>query len=268
MARKRFKVSKRMLFTWCVLSGFIFLITPQSFTNGFQFAFARIFRGPLGIGRNISLSARTVNTGPDVVSRREYNKLQNHLSNVIAQRDQERLRVEKLLKLNNKPVWSNAKCVLADVITININNKKNELIINCGSADGLAKGQYVVGDNSIIGRIWEVSSHTALVKLITDPGSSIPVKIGNTGSNMLMRGTGTTAKIQPLKMDSKIGATGAEVFVLKDPKFLAASMKTGEVTKCGKDESNPLLWDIRVKPVCDIEKLADVAVIVTNWQEK
>ncbi|MHC4735435.1 MAG: hypothetical protein ACYTDW_13395, partial [Planctomycetota bacterium] len=52
-------LSRPMLFTWLMLTGLILLFAPQNLTNDLQFAFARIFRWPLTIGKNISLYART-----------------------------------------------------------------------------------------------------------------------------------------------------------------------------------------------------------------
>jgi hypothetical protein len=39
---------------------------------------------------------------------------------------------------------------------------------------------------------------------------------------------------------------------------------TGTVAQCKSNDENPVLWDITVKPACDIEKITDVAVIVMN----
>ncbi len=116
MARKQIRVSRRMLFTWFMLAGFIFLFAPQNLTNKFQLAFARIFRWPLSIGRSISLVAHTQQPLTDVVSRREYNKLQNHLANLTEQLYQEHQKVENLSGLRDRLPLKGAKIVLADVI--------------------------------------------------------------------------------------------------------------------------------------------------------
>ncbi|MFC1781603.1 hypothetical protein ACFLZ8_05020, partial [Planctomycetota bacterium] len=57
-------VSRRMLFTWLMLAGFILFLAPQNLTNKFQFAFASVFRVPLKIGNSYSLS-RTVQQNID-----------------------------------------------------------------------------------------------------------------------------------------------------------------------------------------------------------
>ena len=130
MAGKQIKVSRRMLFTWFMLAGLIFLFSPQRFTNKFQFAFARIFSWPLTVGRTLSNSPHTEYVPDDVVSRSKYNKLQNHLANVTQWLDQERQKVQKLSAMRDRPVWKGVGLILADVITASIDSLHSELIIN------------------------------------------------------------------------------------------------------------------------------------------
>lgn len=262
MARNKIRVSRRMLFAWFMLASLILLLAPQSLTNNFQFAFARIFSWPLSIGRSISLSVRTQYQLEDVVGRREYDKLQNHLTNVILQRDQEHERAEKLSGMRNRGIWQGASIVPADVATVSIDGSGCELIINRGKNDGLAKDQYVCGGNSIIGVVSDVSSRMARVKLFSDPLSVMKVNIAQLKVDMLMQGAGGgLAVIRMAKYEVKIGDN---VYAAKKPAFLDAPMIAGKVTRCERNDENPLLWDITVAPACDIEKLNDVAVIIMN----
>ena len=168
MARKRIKVSGRMLFTWFTLGGLILLFAPGNLTNKFQFTFARVFHWPLSVSKSISLSVRAKQSPTDVISRSKYNKLQNRLANVTQWLHQERQKVEKLTGLRDRSVWKGVKFVLADVITSS-DRTHNRLIINRGRSDGLAKGQFVLGNDSIIGTISDVDSRIAQVNLVTDP---------------------------------------------------------------------------------------------------
>ena len=264
MARKQNRVTGRMLFTWFVLAGFIFLFAPQNLTNKFQLAFTHIFRWPLNIGRSISLFAHTQQpiTDTAVVSRREYNKLQNHLANLTEQLYQEHQKVEILSGLRDRLPLKAAKLVLADIIREFMDGLHSEFTINRGENDGLTKGQFVLGDNSIIGTISYVFSHTAQVKLVTDSTSKIAVKIAKL--NRVMQGSGNnSAKVQLLSIKHKV-KIGDVVYAGKKPGFLDVPMIIGTVAQCKRDDENPSLWDITVKPACDIKKLNSVAVIIMN----
>ena len=265
MARKQIRISRKMLFAWFTMVGLIFLFSPQNLTSKFQFAFARIFRFPLSIGKNISLSSHTEQPIGDVVSRREYNKLQNHLVYLTEELLQKQKKIEALSGLRDRlSTLEGANVLPADVIKTSIDGLHSEFIINRGDDDGISKEQFVLGDNSIIGRISDVSARTSKVKLITDPGLNLAVKITGLDVDMLMRGNGNNfAKIKLQKIKSKI-KTGDVVSVQKTRGFLGAAMKVGTVTECTRDDDNPLLWDITVEPACNLETLNDVAVIIMN----
>ena len=263
MAWKHITVSRRMLFIWCMLAGFIVLLSPQNLTNKFQFAFTRIFRWPLSIGRNISLSASTRESlrDNDMVSREEYERLLNHIANITQQRDDAQRTIQKLSKMHNTPAWERASFVLADVITVSVDNLRGELIINRGKEDGLEKNQFVLADNSIIGTISDVGTRTARVKLFTDPASITAVRIDN--SDQLMKGSGSNqAKVKMLKNKVRIGT---KIMASKRPGFLDTPMIIGKVVRCEHNDQ-PLLWDITVEPVCN-KKIESVHVIVMNPPE-
>lgn len=253
-----------MLFTWFMLAGLIFLFAPQGVTNKFQFTFARVFRWPLSIGRNISLSARTQQLPPGTISRRE-SQYSNYIADLEEQLRQKQRTVEKLSGLRNRfYALEGARLMIADVTLSTIDSSRSELMINRGKDDGLAEGQYVLGDNSIVGIVSSVDSRQALVKLFTDPVSNIPVKIGQLEIAAVARGTGNnSAKIRMIPTRHKI-RKGETVYALKKPGLLDCSMTIGTVAQCKKDDGEPLLWDITVEPACDIVSLTDVAVIIMN----
>jgi cell shape-determining protein MreC len=179
---------------------------------------------------------------------------------------EERQKVKKLSGIHDRRPLEGANLMFADVITGSINSSRDELIINRGEYDGLKKDQFVLGDNSIIGTISDLSPRTAKVRLTTSPTSRIPVRIAGVDTDRMMQGaSGDSAKILMLPIKHKV-KVGNIVSACKKPGFLAAPMIVGTVAQRKKDDENPLLWDITVTPACEIEKLSDVAVIIMNPQ--
>jgi rod shape-determining protein MreC len=264
-SEKRFGfISEQMLFTWLTLAGFILLFMPQKLTNKFHFTFARVFHLPLSLGRNVSLSTGIQDPVMQVVSRGVYDRLQNHLVNVTEQLYQEHQIVEVLSGLRSRFALEGANLVYADVIKASIGIDKCELFINRGENDSLAGGQFVLSDNSIVGTISDVSPRTARVKLFTDPTSKIAIKVGSINTERLIHGSGRdTAKVPLLSIKENV-KVGDEVMALKKPGFLGAPVIIGKVTQCSRDDQNPSLWDITVRPVCDMEKLSSISVIIMN----
>ena len=266
MARKQTKVSRRMLFTWFTLTGLIFLFAPQNLTSKFQLAFVHVFRWPLTVGGNLVMTAQTQQPLAGAASRRERQYL-NYIANLEETLAQERKKLKTLSGLYNTYVWEGTDYALADVIPVNVEGSRNELTIDCRKTAGLAEGQFVLGDESIIGTISDVFPQIskAKVKLVTDPTSSIPVRVA--GLRSIMKGSGNnSAKIERVKVE-KIIEVGENVFALKKPGFLDAPMIVGKVSGCNRNQKYPSLWDITVVPACDIKKLEDVAVIIMNPQK-
>jgi len=245
-----------------MLAGLILLFAPQNLTSKFQFAFARIFSWPLRVGRSFSLSA-THSSLPNVSGNKAYN---NHIANLEKWLDRERRKVEYLSGLRQHYPLKNAKLMYANVTTAS-GSSQSDFFINCGTKHGLAKGQFVLADNSIIGTIYEVSSHSAQVKLITNPQSQMAVEIDRLNVRRVMRGNGNkSAKIEMVAAKHEI-KTGSKVYAAPKVGFLDDPIIVGEIMRCRRDDENPSLWDITVEPVCDIETLYHVAVIIMNPQK-
>jgi rod shape-determining protein MreC len=248
-----------------MLAGLIVFFAPENVTNRFQFAFARIFRWPLSITRSVSLFAPVEQPLTDVVNPRELYKLRNHVVNLQEELRQEHQKTETLAGYRDRFAWQGVKFVLASVITASLDRLHSELIINRGLDDGLAKDQFVLGENSVIGTVTDVDARTARVRLFTDPSSKIAVKIGKLDVVRMMQGSGSNlAKVQMIKHKVKIGT---DVIADKKPGYLPVPMIIGKVAQCKWNAQSPLLWDLTVKYACDIEQLNDVAVIIMNPKE-
>ena len=155
-----------------------------------------------------------------------------------------------------------AKLMPADKMTVTISDTQAEMIINRGTDEGLASNQFVIADNSIIGTVSEVDTHTARIRLFTDPDSDTVVRIGN--SDRIMKGCGNNqAKVKMLKNDLRIGI---RIMASKRPGFLDTPMTIGKVVRCEHNDQ-PLLWDITVEPVCNIKESDSIHVIVMNPSE-
>ncbi|MHC4498363.1 MAG: rod shape-determining protein MreC [Planctomycetota bacterium] len=280
MARKQIKVPDRILFGWFMLASLIIFFTPEKWTNKLQSSFARVLRQPLSVGRKAALSRWIQTPSSELVSRSRYNLLRNDLANLKEWLSLERQKVETLSGLRERSVWKGVDFMICDVITASVSASQSKLVINRGKNDGLAEGQFALGNRSIIGTICKVDSRTAQVRLITDPASRIAVKIAESSDlsgyhevvsqssvGTIMEGNGNnSAKVRLLPTKHKV-KLGNVVYAEKKPGFLDTPMIVGTVAQYSRDNENPLLWDILVEPACDIETLHEVVVIIMNPQK-
>lgn len=265
-----------MLFTWGMIAGLVFLFAvPQRTSNRMQLAYARVFRWPLAAGHGLTLASRSTALPKDVTAK-EYEALladrqllQNKVANLEAAVQDVTRRNEQLTKLRAKPGWENMAFQEARIIPV-----ADQTIINRGTEHGVADGQFVMSLSarggvdesvSIIGTVSAVDVKTAKIRLIADKGSRIFVGIGNLTVRGIMEGQGNhTAKVSMISKEYQI-VKGDPVYAQKQP-GLDVPVIAGRVVSCQVDPETPLLWDIRVEPVCDVTGLSDVAVVVSAAQ--
>ena len=64
----------------------------------------------------------------------------------------------------------------------------NMLVVNSGEKNGIRKGQVVISDLGVIGRISEVSSRSSRIRLLSDINSRVPVLIENNRTRAIVAG--------------------------------------------------------------------------------
>jgi cell shape-determining protein MreC len=268
MTQRWTRVSKRMLFTWCLLGGLIFMFAPSSLTSKLQLAYTYV-RWPLVAGRGPSLASGIVsplqavrNTGTEKAAT-ERQRLMNHISNLEAQLKEAHQEIDQLSSVRAVPQWERMTFLRADVTLLSQN--QDVLFINRGKKDGIAAGQYVMGDLSIIGIVSNVWTRTAKIRLMTDQNSQIPVTIGEL--DRVMKGSpGNVAKVQLVPASYTV-TKGTKVYARKTPGLLDVPIVAAEVKESRIDPEDPSVLKITVQPVCEIPALTSVVVIMSAPQQ-
>lgn len=80
--------------------------------------------------------------------------------------------------------------ILADVIGRDPNPLFQSIIINKGFDDGVRIGMPVDSPRGMVGQVFRVNAHSALILLVTDTSSSIPARLSNSRSVGLVHGGG------------------------------------------------------------------------------
>jgi rod shape-determining protein MreC len=78
--------------------------------------------------------------------------------------------------------------ITARVIASSAGGYVRSVMVDAGTAQGLARGQAAISDQGLVGRLTEVGGRAARVLLITDLNSRIPVVVGNARANAVLAG--------------------------------------------------------------------------------
>lgn len=99
---------------------------------------------------------------------------------------QEAERLQQLLKLKDQ---YQAEGIGAHVTGVSGNAWNQTITIGVGSEDGVNAGQTVLGANGVVGQVDSTNLYSSTVRLLTDPNSGVAVKILNTNSDCILRGS-------------------------------------------------------------------------------
>lgn len=267
MARKN-SVSKKILFTALLLAALLTLVLRQKYTKGLNFLFIKVFNPILNIPSDIDTGFVQADiSSKDTPDRAAYDKLRTDYDNLLALLREEHERYETLSRIRSQlPGNDSAGIVIAKIRRVLAKGLHYQFVINKGQSDNLKAGQYVLGQNCIIGTVSQTSPDWSIIDLLTDSKHSIEIGIYNKENKkyILGRMTGTgkgSGRIGLVPTEYEI-RPNAPVYAMARNGFLEDPVVIGEISKIETSEKDPLLWDIEVKPIIDIGKLTEVAVIV------
>ncbi len=275
MVRKKANLSKRTLLGALFIAAVFLLLLRREYTKELNFLFVKVFNPVLSIPPVAAHRGERGYGGlggsgflpKSAVSRAEFNKLLADYDNLSAVLRAEHKRYEKLARIRSElPGLDWAALVLAEVRNATAAPFDRELIINKGEGDNLKVGQYVLGQNSIIGSISQTSKRWSRVRLLTDPKCSIEIGIFSQKNKKYIYGrmVGTGAKFGKIPLISTEHEVQSQdtVYAMAQKGLLETPIVIGKISKVEPDKTEPLLWDIEVKPIVEAEKLDLVAVIV------
>lgn len=114
------------------------------------------------------------------------------LLNARAQRfaalQEENRRLKNLLESSTEIL--EGQVLMAELVQVNLQPFRQQIIINKGRRDEVFKGQPVVDADGVMGQVTQVGLFSSTVLLLTDPAHSIPVQIDRNGLRSIAVGTG------------------------------------------------------------------------------
>ncbi len=93
--------------------------------------------------------------------------------------------LRELLRLAPDP---GLKFVTARVVANSTSTFAHNIVVNAGMMDGVEKGQVVINGDGLVGRVVAVSPRAALILLITDLNSRVPVFVGEGRARAVLAG--------------------------------------------------------------------------------
>jgi len=146
----------------------------------------------------------------------------------------------------------------------------NHFTVNLGTEEGVRSGQVVLAAEAFIGTVEAVGTHTARVKLVSDPTTRMPVLIARGAEGPLdaefwfVGAGGNRARIEDVdhRFIKEGGIQiGDGVLTVSGDDRLPVSMVIGSIQSIAQDKHNPLLYTLDVELAIDANRLRRVYVV-------
>ncbi len=144
--------------------------------------------------------------------------------------------------------------------------------IDAGTDAGLRPDLTVVSADGLVGRVIEVTSHTATVLLIVDPGSTVGGRVGDNMENGFVEGQGGLASGDPLNLDlidhTVVPEKGQAVVTWgsEGGAPYVSGVPIGEVSRVYEDVRAGTYRAV-LEPYVDFTSLDDVGVVVPSGDD-
>ncbi len=148
---------------------------------------------PLSAGDAISeiFSSRTRLQDENRNLKRENLLLQVHQQKMNAL-EAENMRLRNLLESSFK---IGDRVLIAELMAVDMDPYRQQVLINKGSNSGVFKGQPVLDANGVMGQVVHVNRFTSSVLIVTDTSHALPVQINRNGLRAIAMGTGRINKL-------------------------------------------------------------------------
>lgn len=212
--------------------------------------------------------------GEYLVSRqtlRHENEQLKHQAHVDAGQLQllEQLRREnqRLRALLDSPVQQDARKMVAEVVAVEPDRYRQQVLINKGSSDGLYVGQPVLDDDGVVGQLDEVGLTTSRVLLMADISHAIPVRVSRNDIRTIAVGVGHLDRMELQHVPHSADIRQGDLLVTSG---LGGRFPEGypvaKVTHIDSDEGQPFV-QIQAQPVARLERLRYLLLIWPTIEE-
>ncbi|MBN2211406.1 MAG: rod shape-determining protein MreC [Sedimentisphaerales bacterium] len=216
----------------------------------------------------------------------EYRKLQAEYQNLRQLAEQQQQWIERLTGLRQHFGLARVRLTTAEVVDYDCDTRRRAMRLRCDSTTALAEGQHVLapvqqGKNTsedilqqqcglcVIGRVISIAGDSAKVQLIDDPGFSLPVFIEPHPRRVqetwrvqgVLRGRSLDKPSVTMVTAETAVLPGDGVYACSDPAALPVAVLVGYVETCRRNDSDPVLWDITLRPAADLNRLRDVVIV-------
>ena len=151
----------------------------------------------------------------------------------------ENRRLSTLLSASKK---AGDEVLLTEIVDVGLEPFSHKIAVNRGIESGVYLGQPAIAPRGVLGQVSSVGYRRSIITLITDPSHGLPVQVERNGLRTIVKGSGSTDKIELPFLDRQADIQQGDVLITSGMggRF-PVGYKVAEVTEIVKDANEAFL---------------------------
>ncbi len=155
------------------------------------------------------------------------------------------------------------RVLVAELIAVDLDPFRQQVLINKGSRSGIYIGQPVLDANAVMGQVTHVTPNTATVLLITDAQHALPIQVNRNGLRTIAFGTGIINRLELPQLPNNAEIEVGDLLVTSGfGGHFPAGYPVARVTDVQREPGRPFAT-IFATPTAHLERTNEVLLV---WQ--
>ena len=168
---------------------------------------------------------------------------------------------QRLRSLLESSFRLNEKVLVAELIAVELQTFRRQIVINKGLREGAYDGQPIVDAAGIMGQIIHVGPFSSTVLLVTDPNHALPVQVNRNGLRAIAVGTGQNDKLLLENLPNNADIHIGDLIISSGlGRRFPAGYPVGEIEKIARDPGEAFAKVI-IKPSAHLSKSREVLMV-------
>ena len=153
--------------------------------------------------------------------------------------------------------------LVAELIAIDLDPYKQQVIISRGSRSGVFEGQPVLDADAVMGQVIHVDPFSSIVLMITDPSHALPVQVNRNGLRTIAMGTGRINQLELANLPNNADIHEGDLVVTSGlGGHFPPGYPVAKVTEVVREPGQPFAR-VLAEPSANLERAREVLLVRT-----
>lgn len=173
-----------------------------------------------------------------------------------------------LLKSVEKYEEQFEQILVAEILSVDLDPFRRQLVLNKGSGDDIYIGQPLVGAQGVIGKVVHVNPFSSVAMLVTDPSHSLPVQINRNGVRAIAVGNPKNNQLSLIHQPNNADIRVDDLLVTSGLGcYFPPGYPVGRVVEVNTNPSLPFA-EIIVEPTAQLDRNREVLLVWPSHRQK